>query len=88
MFSKCDLMTLCIDTLWLNEKCLIEMGCWWNCGNDKEQVDVGVTSSRLNVMAGKLQLKAKMCLQSAIWWHYTFTCHELMKNVCLKLEFY
>ncbi len=51
-------MTLCIDTLWVNEKCTIEIGGWWNCGYDKEQV--GETSSRLNVTAGKLQLKAKM----------------------------
>ncbi len=72
--------------LWVNEKCTIEIGGWGHWGYDKEQVDE--TSSRLNVLAYKLQLKAKMCLQSANWWHYTFTCHELMKNVCLKLEFY
>ena len=51
-------MKLCVDTLWLNEKCTIEIGGWENWGYDKEQV--GETSSRLNVMAYKLQLKAKM----------------------------
>ncbi len=84
MFSKCDLMTLCVDTLWLNEKCTIEIGGWENWGYDKEQVDVGETSSRLNVMSGKLQLKANRCFQSVIWWHYFLTHYELMENAWLK----
>jgi hypothetical protein len=45
----------------------------------------GETSSRLNVMAGKPQLKAKMFFQSAIWWHYALTRYDLMKNILFKL---
>ncbi len=67
--------TMSWSKLWFNEKCTIEIGGSRNCGYVVEQVDEKAceTSNRLNVMAGKLQLKAKMCLQSAIWWHNELT---------------
>jgi hypothetical protein len=47
---------------------MFEIGILLNCKDMNRLMKrlVGETSCRLNVMAGKLPLKAKMCLQYAI----------------------